>query len=125
MAYLNDFRLIGRIVKDIEVKTVKSGSVANFTLVNTDKRKGADITQYYNCTAWGDSADRLAQMCGRGTEIYFEGKHQTNEWVDKYEQKRKDVSYFMTKFILLSNGKQNSPSYPQSQGEWRGSNQSF
>lgn len=115
MASENRFIAIGRITKDPEIRQAGQKQVVNFTIAISEKYKGEDKTVFVNCSAWGKQAENLANFCKKGSLIYFEGKHTTNEWVDKHDQKRRDVSYFMLGFQLLKDGK-NSSRYQSNDG---------
>lgn len=67
---MNRVDLIGRLTKDIELKSTPSGkSVARFTLaVGKD-----DKTAYISCVAWDKTASNLSTYCQKGSQIAVEG----------------------------------------------------
>ena len=91
---MNCVNLIGRLVKDVDLRATKSGtSVAGFILavdkgLSKQKREEAEqanrpTADFISCQAWGMTADLLAQYCGKGSKIAIEGRIQTGSYQDK------------------------------------------
>lgn len=91
---MNCVNLIGRLTKDVDLRTTKSGtSVAGFILavdkgLSKQKREEADQTgrptaDFISCQAWGMTADLLSRYCGKGSKIALEGRIQTGSYQDK------------------------------------------
>ena len=91
---MNCVNLIGRLVKDVDLRATKSGiSVAGFILavdkgLSKQKREEADqagrpTADFISCQAWGMTADLLDQYCGKGSKIAIEGRIQTGSYQDK------------------------------------------
>ena len=91
---MNKIFLIGRITKDLELRSTKSGnSVCEFTLaVNRDKEN----TDFITCQVWNKQAENLCKYQGKGSLISVIGELRT----DSYEiegQKRYKT------YVLVSN----------------------
>lgn len=91
---LNKFIGIGRLTKDINLRTTKSGkSFAGFIMavdkgLSKQKRDEAEqagrpTADFISCQAWGMTADLLSQYCGKGSKIAIEGRIQTGSYQDK------------------------------------------
>lgn len=91
---MNSVNLIGRLTKDVDLRTTKSGtSVAVFILavdkgLSKQKREEAEqanrpTADFISCQAWGMTADLLSQYCGKGSKIALEGRIQTGSYQDK------------------------------------------
>ena len=91
---MNCANLIGRLTKDVNLRTTKSGtSVAGFILavdkgLSKQKREEAEqagkpTADFISCQAWGMTADLLAQYCGKGSKIALVGRIQTGSYQDK------------------------------------------
>lgn len=91
---MNCVNLIGRLTKDVDLRTTKSGtSVAGFILavdkgLSKQKRDEAEqanrpTADFISCQAWGMTADLLAQYCGKGSKIALEGRIQTGSYQNK------------------------------------------
>ena len=91
---MNSVLLVGRLTKDVDLRTTKSGtSVAGFILavdkgLSKQKREEAEqagrpTADFISCQAWGMTADLLTQYCGKGSKIALEGRIQTGSYEDK------------------------------------------
>lgn len=104
MAAINTVTLIGRVVRDIEVKTTNSGkSVASFALAVDGYGKDADAS-FIDCVAWNKAAELLAEYAPKGKQIGITGRLQTRIW-EKDDIKRKATEVIIDQFQLLSDAK--------------------
>ena len=104
MAAINNVTLIGRVVRDIEVKTTNSGkSVASFALAVDGYGKDADAS-FIDCVAWNKAAELLAEYAPKGKQIGITGRLQTRIW-EKDNIKRKATEVIIDQFQLLSDAK--------------------
>lgn len=84
--YLNKVTIIGNITKDIELKSLPSGqSVISFGVATNRNWKDKDgnkqeAVEYHNVVVFGKQADIIKQYCGKGDQIYIEGRLQTRKW---------------------------------------------
>lgn len=87
---LNVIALCGRMVRDPEVKRVGSDNCANFTIaVDRDyKKNGEKITDFFECSAWRQTADFVGRYCGKGREVTVRGSMESRKWTDKDGNKR-------------------------------------
>ena len=89
---MNKVILIGRLVKNPEVRQDASGtiSMARYTLAvdrmraKKDEDPGAD---FINCVAFGKSAEFAKNYLRKGTKLVIEGRIQTGSYVNKNGQK--------------------------------------
>lgn len=89
---LNKCILMGRLVRDPEIREVGDSKVANFTIaVDRDvknKQTGERETDFVDCTAWGSRADFLERFFHKGSMIAVAGRLQMRKWEDKDGNKR-------------------------------------
>jgi single-strand DNA-binding protein len=89
---LNSVILIGRMASDPELKFTPSGdAVCNFRIAVDRNRKGADgekETDFFDVTAWKQSAEFAANYLGKGRLIAVDGRLQIRKWEDKEGGKR-------------------------------------
>ncbi len=104
---INRVILIGRMVKDPDLRYTQSGSsVANFSIANTrtysvsGERK--EYTSFFNCIAWGKLGEAIAQYCKKGQRIGIEGRLQQRSWDDQSGQKRSTVEVVVENFQFLT-----------------------
>lgn len=104
MAAINNVTLIGRVVRDIEVKTTNSGkSFASFALAVDGYGKDADAS-FIDCVAWNKAAELLAEYAPKGKQIGITGRLQTRMW-EKDDIKRKATEVIIDQFQFLSDAK--------------------
>jgi single-strand DNA-binding protein len=89
---LNSVILIGRMATDAELKFTPSGdAVCNFRIAVDRNRKGADgekETDFFDVTAWKQSAEFAANYLGKGRLIAVDGRLQIRKWEDKEGNRR-------------------------------------
>jgi single-strand DNA-binding protein len=105
---INRVILIGRLVKDPELKYIQSGSsVASFGLANnrtytTGSGEKKEVTSFFNCIAWGKQGEVITQYCKKGQRIAVEGRLQSRSWDDQSGNKRKVVEIVVESFQFLT-----------------------
>lgn len=111
MAAINNVTLIGRVVRDIEIKTTNSGkSVASFALAVDGYGKDADAS-FIDCVAWNKAAELLAEYAPKGKQIGITGRLQTRIW-EKDDIKRKATEVIIDQFQFLSDAKGSNNAAP-------------
>lgn len=112
MASINSTTLVGRVVRDIEVKTTNSGKeVASFALAVDGFGKDAPAN-FIDCVAWGKAAEILGQYATKGKQIGITGRIQTRPWEDKEGNKRKATEVVIDQFQLLGSKGDGSSAAP-------------
>ena len=88
---MNRVILKGRIAKEPEVKTTRSGQTyARLTIAVDRYAKAGEERKadFVPCVAWGNTAQFLAKYFTKGKEILCEGRIQTGSYTDKDGGKR-------------------------------------
>lgn len=103
---INVVVLVGRLVRDCEVKVTAGGtSVCRFSVaVNRRKKTGdnwADEVNYFDVALWGRSADSLKTYLTKGRQVSIEGELRQNRW-EQDGQQRSRVEIFANNVQLLS-----------------------
>ena len=86
---MNQVNLIGRITKDLELRTTSTGkSVCEFTIAIN--RTGSDGADFINCTVWNNQAENLCKYQGKGSQIAVSGSlrqdvYQNSEGENRYK----------------------------------------
>jgi single-strand DNA-binding protein len=71
---MNTLTIAGNIGRDAELRTTQNGKkVANFTVAVSGRRKD-DPPTWFDCSLWGDRADKLAQYIRKGDKIAVTGE---------------------------------------------------
>lgn len=88
---MNHVSLIGRLTKDIELKsTAKGDSVGSFTLAvnrNFTNQQGEREADFINCVIWKKQADAMAQYTQKGSQVGVEGRIQTRNYENQQGQR--------------------------------------
>ena len=106
----NSVNLVGRVVRDPEVKSTKTGSsVCNFSVaLNSrykDKLSGAwkdGEPTYVQIVVWGDSAVRCGERLKKGSPVHVEGRLQSRAWETKEGDKRSSLEVVAKRVQFLS-----------------------
>jgi single-strand DNA-binding protein len=104
---LNKVILIGRLVRDPELRYTQGGTpVANFSIasnrtytVNNEKK---EIVSFFNCIAWNKLGEIIVQYCKKGNRIGIEGRLQQRSWEDQNGNKRSTVEVVTENFQFLT-----------------------
>lgn len=111
---MNKAMLIGRLVKDPELKMTETSKreVCQFTIAvnrpytNEDGERQAD---FINCVVWDKLAENLAKYQKKGNQIAVEGRIQTRNYEDK-DGKRVYVTEIISTNITFLDSKGTSDS---------------
>lgn len=105
---MNKVCLIGRLTKDIELKTTQSNvKVANFTLAVNRRfvKEGQEQTaDFINIIAWGKIAEFCDKYFGKGQQIGISGRIQTRTWDDD-QGKKHYVTEVVAEEVDFADGK--------------------
>ena len=89
---LNTITIMGRLVRDPELRRTGSGiAVASFTVaVDRDfAQDGKKETDFIDCVAWRQSGEFVSKYFSKGSMIVVKGRLQIRSWTDKDGNKRK------------------------------------
>lgn len=91
---MNNVNLIGRLVKDVDLKVTNTGKkVCSFTLAIG--RRGSEGADFPNCVAWNQVADLLSKYTKKGDRLGIVGRIQTRTSEDNNRKK-----YYHTEIIV-------------------------
>lgn len=103
----NKVLLTGNLGMAPEIRTLESGrKMAKFSIATNESYRNPagewiTETQWHNVIAWGKSADKVAELLGKGSEIALEGKLVNNSYVDKQGVKKYSTQVQMFDFDLV------------------------
>ena len=101
MATLNNVNLLGRLVKDPEIKMTPSGKkVCSFTIAN-NKRGKDENANFFDCTAWEQKAEYLTKYGSKGSQILISGRLDQQSW-EKDGKKQSRIMIIADDVQLLS-----------------------
>ena len=119
---LNCITIMGRMVRDPELRRTGSGTaVASFTVaVDRDfsgKDGGQKETDFIDCVAWRQIGEFVSKYFRKGSMVVVKGRLQIRNWTDKDGNKRRtaevvaDNCYFGSSKQDSNSGSNNSFSY--------------
>lgn len=93
---LNRIVIMGRLVRDPELRTTQSGvSVTSFTLaVDRDfknRDSGEKSTDFIDVVAWRQTAEFICKYFGKGRMAVAEGRLQIRDWKDRDGNNRRSA----------------------------------
>ena len=106
---MNQFFVIGRLVKDPELRKTESGkNVANVTLAVPRSYKNSNgeyDTDYIDCVLWSSVAETTSEYCKKGDLVGVRGRVQTRIY-EKDEVKKFATEVVAEKVTFLSSNNQ-------------------
>ena len=107
---LNQIVLVGRLVKDPEIKETESGfSLSKITLAIPRSYKNSEgeyETDFVDCTLWKGIAENTAEYCKKGDIIGVKGRIETSSY-EKDNEKIYTTNVVAEKVTFLSQSKTN------------------
>ena len=113
MSDLNKVMLIGRMVKDPEVKSMPNGKgVCSFTIATNKSYKDStgkkiESVDFHNIVAFGGIVSVISQYCKKGSQLYVEGSLATRSWEDQTGQKKYKTEVIVSSIQLLGSSLNN------------------
>ena len=114
---MNQVILIGRLVKDPELKQTQTNKTyCKFSLAVGRQTKDAGV-DFINCIVWNKQAENLAQYQQKGNKIAVSGSLQINDYTDKNGVNRQSTSVVCFSIEFLSEKKQQTPNQVYGQAQ--------
>lgn len=86
---MNRLTVIGRIVRDIELKELSEGRIVtnnSIAIARTFKKENGQDTDFINFVAWGKRAELIEQYCNKGDLVGFDGRMQSRSYTDENQK---------------------------------------
>ncbi len=101
---MNTISLIGRLTKDVELRSVGDGRfVTNNTLAvrKTFKKEQGTDADFIPFVAWGKRAELLEEYCSKGDLIALNGKMQSRSYLTETSETRYVIEMFVEEIEFL------------------------
>ena len=90
--------LSGNLTRDVELKSLPSGSdVARLRVATTTRRRAGeewvDKTNYFTVEVYGAQARSCAQHLRKGSRVFVDAELDWREWTDQQDNKREAVTF--------------------------------
>ena len=115
---LNHITIMGRLVRDPELRHTGSGTpVASFTLAVdrdfADKQSGEKETDFIDCTAWRSTAEFVSKYFTKGRMAVASGRLQMRKWTDKEGNKRISAEVLAENVYFADSKKESNNNFDQ------------
>lgn len=108
MSAYNKVILVGRMVKDADIRMTTNGTnVGKFTLAVNRQGKNKEV-DFINCVVFGKTCSLIDKYVTKGSLILVEGSLQINKWTDKNNNKKYNPEIFVNSVQFLETKKKNS-----------------
>ena len=112
MSDLNQCSFIGRLGKDVEMRVTAAGeSIANFSIACDWKTKKSEGVQWVNISAFGKLAELCGQYIGKGSQVFVQGRLQTDKYEDTSGQIKYSTKIAADTVQFLGKGKEAEPKH--------------
>jgi len=81
---MNSVTLVGRVGGDPDVKYFESGTVKSQFTLAVNRRKKDDAPDWFNCEAWGKTAEVIANYVTKGKQVAIKGHLKFDRWNDRH-----------------------------------------
>ncbi len=99
---MNKVFIMGRFGKSPELRTTESGkSFMRASLAVPREYGEKNAADFFNITAWGKTAETIAQYFDKGKPILVEGHLQTNKYDDKNGQTHYNTEILVDRFNFI------------------------
>ncbi len=125
---INKVIVTGNLTRDAELRSTPSGTqLLNVGIAVNDRRRNRqtdqweDYANFFDCTMWGERAQKIAQYLTKGTKVAIEGRLHYSSWEDKNTgQRRSKVDITIDNIDFMSS--RNSGGASQSSGSYASNN---
>lgn len=130
MASLNKVLLIGFLGKDPEVRYMPNGeAAANFSIATTETWKDKsgvkqEKTEWHRIVMYKKLAEIAGEYLAKGSQVYLEGRIETNKWQDKDGNERHSTDIVCDVMKMLGGGS-GAAKEPAKQHDQQGKPQSY
>ena len=80
---MNKVIMMGRLTKDPEYRQTQDGKGLTRFSIAVDRKTKEKVTDFFNCTAFGKTAEFAETYLKKGTKIVLDGKVQNDSYTNK------------------------------------------
>lgn len=112
---MNKIIVIGNLGRDPEMRFTPSGqAVTSFSLASnhsytSQSGERRQETQWFNCSAWGKTAEICNQYLSKGQQVYVEGRVKTREFETRDGKPGFSVDIMVSQVHFLGKRDERSP----------------
>jgi len=93
MAFDNTLTIVGNVVREPELKFLNSGiALLRFSIADNQKKaNGEEEAHFFDCVAWRELAENLAESINKGQRVIVHGKLKQDRWETTEGDKRSKI----------------------------------
>lgn len=115
---MNQFIFMGRATREPEIKyTSDEKAIAKFA-VAVDRKFRKDVTDFFDCTAFGKTAEFIERYVKTGTKIIVTGSVQNNNYTNKEGKKIRGITFLVEHVEFAESKKAQEPKEEAPKEEW-------
>lgn len=115
MSATNSINLIGRLVRDPELRTTSTGKSVLAIGIAVDRPHQKDKTDFFDLVLWGPQAEYVTKYAVKGTLISVGGILTSRNWTANDGSKRKAIEVLADDVKILSKKEGNTTAAPAEQ----------
>ena len=98
---MNKVIMLANIARDIELSYTTSGTaIAKFSIAINERTKDKQKSHFFECVAFGQTAENIKNYFNKGSRILIDGKLQQDTW-EKDGKKYSKVSIVVNLFDFI------------------------
>ena len=110
---INKIFIIGRLVRDSEIKATPTGTpVLEFTVANNKKiqrdNEWVEESYFFDCSLFGKKAESLSKYLKKGKQVAIDGELKQSKWKTPDGENRSRISIYVNLVQMLGGNKQSS-----------------
>ena len=112
MPALNEVRLMGNLTRDVELKTLNSGTIVGEVGLAVNRKwrdQSGNLKEevtFVDLTIWGKQAETLQQYTAKGDPLFVGGRLQMDQWDDKETGKKRTKLKVVVETFQFLKGRQ-------------------
>lgn len=86
---MNQVTILGRSGANAEIKYAQNGTpILNLSIATSEKQGETWVSTWHKVVVFGKTAENIATVIQKGSEVFVYGKISNREWTDKNGQKK-------------------------------------
>jgi single-strand DNA-binding protein len=86
---MNQVTILGRSGANAEVKYAQNGTaIVNLSIATSEKQGETWVSTWHKVVVFGKTAENIATVCFKGSEVFVYGKIVNRKWTDKNGQEK-------------------------------------
>lgn len=95
---MNFISITGNSTKDGELLTFGENKACKFTIADNYKKKGEEHVNYFECIAWGKTAEFAAEYIKKGSNVCVFGKVEISQYETAEGVKKNQIQLTVSEF---------------------------